>query len=993
MRITKKINKITRLTISSKRNYWSLGFPKRNHSPNKTVAGASRGYPTNIHTTKRSFTFFRENWKYISKSIIDIQKNVMDRLGKSAFINIYESTRAMRWNINYGRVSCGSMFTMVQFRYRIRGGYGYGAGTLPKRSGEVSKLKGTFLGRIGEVSKLKGTFLVCIGEVSKLAFLFISQLKRSKCVTSNPLIPFSLTSKIMASQEHDRETAEDQPPLWGYVTKLEKLSGTGGGCGVSICKKPTKTEKREMKQLDDEYDKKKAESQAKEVQLPCEAGGRFKKRKGISTPIEKAFGVEIRDQLDQEIARMFYTGGLPFNLARNPNYVRAFQFAATNKIDGYVPPGYNKLRTTLLQKEKDHVHKLLEPLRSTWKDKGVSIVSDGWSDPTRKPLINFIATSCTGPLFLKAVNCFGEVKDRNFIANLMKEVINEIGHQNAAGEIIESQFPHIFWTPCVVHTLNLALKNICSPRNVETNQLTYAECSWIKVVHGEALEIKNFIMNHNMRLSIFSKFTPLRLLSVADTRFASIIVMLKRLKLIKRPLQSMVISDEWSSYRLDDSQQANHVKEYILNDEWWDQVSYILSFTGPIYEMIRVCDTDKPSLHLVYEMWDSMIEKVKFEIYKKENRPTSQLKSRSFENSYIPENPRTPKPLTFSKNRLRGAKNRSNLRLVAKKNFRKNNFFFSKSLHICKKKIRAYVHVLRFCFKNAQIPEIFLKFFYRSLYTTYLKVEKKYRFFGNFFQRILFILNVLEGSEVGFLKGITDPPLYSSNNTSLGHPPILTTREDGLAEGGVTAWWWLGDVGFVNKGNRRCAGGTESGDDDWGDGGRRLVLEEDAIWKTKDFIFLEKFGKLKQPNAKTENFSNTKRTLRVSDCQNFQMDLTGVRHNQSPSSHQELEYGTINRRVLSFAYHRRLQSIGDNQQSIDNLLPSLFTALRQSIDDLLPSLFTASSIDREYGASLPRLQAFDIGIELLAISDYMFPNFCRFVPYSDSECFKISKTN
>ncbi|KAL4580184.1 hypothetical protein LXL04_016366 [Taraxacum kok-saghyz] len=80
-------------------------------------------------------------------------------------------------------------------------------------------------------------------------------------------------------------------------------------------------------------------------------------------------------------------------------------------------------------------------------------------------------------------------------------------------------------------------------------------------------------------------------------------------------------------------------------------------------------------------------------------------KSRSFENSYIPENPRTPNPLTFSKNRLRGAKNRSNLRLFA----------------YVQKKIRAYVHVLRFCFKNAQIPEMFLKFFYRSLYTTYLK--------------------------------------------------------------------------------------------------------------------------------------------------------------------------------------------------------------------------------------------------------------------------------
>ncbi|KAL4590207.1 hypothetical protein LXL04_003133 [Taraxacum kok-saghyz] len=46
MRIPKQINKITRLTVLSKRNYWSLDFSKRNHSPNKTVAGASRGYPT-----------------------------------------------------------------------------------------------------------------------------------------------------------------------------------------------------------------------------------------------------------------------------------------------------------------------------------------------------------------------------------------------------------------------------------------------------------------------------------------------------------------------------------------------------------------------------------------------------------------------------------------------------------------------------------------------------------------------------------------------------------------------------------------------------------------------------------------------------------------------------------------------------------------------------------------------------------------------------------
>ncbi|KAL4580066.1 hypothetical protein LXL04_016242 [Taraxacum kok-saghyz] len=58
----------------------------------------------------------------------------------------------------------------------------------------------------------------------------------------------------------------------------------------------------------------------------------------------------------------------------------------------------------------------------------------------------------------------------------------------------------------------------------------------------------------------------------------------------------------------------------------------------------------------------------------------------SFENSYIPENPRTLKPLTFSKKRLRGAKNRSNTSPVAKKISEKNDFFFQK-LCICAKNI------------------------------------------------------------------------------------------------------------------------------------------------------------------------------------------------------------------------------------------------------------------------------------------------------------------
>ncbi|KAJ9556720.1 hypothetical protein OSB04_011334 [Centaurea solstitialis] len=227
----------------------------------------------------------------------------------------------------------------------------------------------------------------------------------------------------MASEEQQTQgssssiSTTDQPSLWDHVTRLEKLPGSGG-CWKFKCNYCSEIRQGSYSRVranllgikDDAYEEKKLESQAKDVELPCEAGVGFKKRKTISTPIQRAFG--------------------------------------------------------------------------------------------------------NGPLFLKSVNCFGEVKDRFFIAELMKEVINEVGHQNVVQIITDNA------ANCKA--------------NVETNQLKYEQCSWIKEVHEEALAIKNFIMNHNMRLSIFTKFTPLRLLSVADTCFASIIVMLKRLKLIKR---------------------------------------------------------------------------------------------------------------------------------------------------------------------------------------------------------------------------------------------------------------------------------------------------------------------------------------------------------------------------------------------------------------------------------------------------------------------------
>jgi hypothetical protein len=68
-----------------------------------------------------------------------------------------------------------------------------------------------------------------------------------------------------------------------------------------------------------------------------------------------------------------------------------------------VPPSSERLRTTLLVKEKE-VDKILEPIKSSQPSSGVSIISDGWIDAKHHPLINFMVSSLNRPVFLKVVD-------------------------------------------------------------------------------------------------------------------------------------------------------------------------------------------------------------------------------------------------------------------------------------------------------------------------------------------------------------------------------------------------------------------------------------------------------------------------------------------------------------------------------------------------------------------------------------------------------------
>ncbi|RDY02831.1 hypothetical protein CR513_13668, partial [Mucuna pruriens] len=82
---------------------------------------------------------------------------------------------------------------------------------------------------------------------------------------------------------------------------------------------------------------------------------------------------------------------------------------------------------------------------------------------------------------LRGSNFLGVID--TYMADMMGEVIKEVGEQNM---------------------------NICTIKNNEKNEVACSENSWITEVVDDVSFVRNFIMTHSMRLSIFNYLSPLK---------------------------------------------------------------------------------------------------------------------------------------------------------------------------------------------------------------------------------------------------------------------------------------------------------------------------------------------------------------------------------------------------------------------------------------------------------------------------------------------------
>ncbi|XP_073219750.1 uncharacterized protein [Cicer arietinum] len=325
--------------------------------------------------------------------------------------------------------------------------------------------------------------------------------------------------------------------------------------------------------------------------------GKDKRQTSIIDTCDK----EARARTVQYIARFFYTNGIAFNVASSKSFKLMLE-AVGNYGLHLKPTRYHELRVPLLEKELEYTKALLNGHQLHRAKYGCSIMSDGWTDRKNRTLINFLVNSTAGTMFVKSIDASAYMKTGIKIFELLDNFVEEIGEQNIvqvvtdngsnyvlAGKLLTAKRPHLFWTPCAAHCLDLMLEDI-------------GKIAKVKMVIQKGISLVGFIYNHTLALNIMRKNTGnVELVRHGVTRFATTFLTLQRLHKQKTNLRKMFTSEEWLKSKAANDPKGKKATRIVLLTSFWNDIIYTLKVMEPLVQVLRLVDNEKkPAMGYIY---------------------------------------------------------------------------------------------------------------------------------------------------------------------------------------------------------------------------------------------------------------------------------------------------------------------------------------------------------------------------------------------------------
>lgn len=269
---------------------------------------------------------------------------------------------------------------------------------------------------------------------------------------------------------------------------------------------------------------------------------------------------------------------------------------------GYVPPTVNRLRGPLLEAEVATFEEMRKKHENKWSMDGCTLMSDGWTDQKGRTIINFLVNSAAGSFYLYSIDASSSEKTAEFIARTLDDAMQNVGVKNVvqictdnaanyvrAGKILMDKYPHLYWTPCVAHCIDLILEDI-------------GKIPTFKKVITSGRQITSYIYGHSILHSEFLQLSGNKeLVRCGVTRFATSFLTLQSLRENRFHLGKL----DWQKWLEVGS--GEEVHRNVFARAFWAGVEDCLKASQPLVALLRLVDSDHtPCMGFISQFFDKV---------------------------------------------------------------------------------------------------------------------------------------------------------------------------------------------------------------------------------------------------------------------------------------------------------------------------------------------------------------------------------------------------
>ncbi|MQM17748.1 hypothetical protein Taro_050725 [Colocasia esculenta] len=131
----------------------------------------------------------------------------------------------------------------------------------------------------------------------------------------------------------------------------------------------------------------------------------------------------------KNIVKWFLHAGVPTHTTSSP-YFQTMIDSIGEVGPGLKAPTPKDIYGKHLKEELAETKEWVASFKAIWMARGCTLICDGWTETTRRSMINFLVYCSEGTVFIKSVDASGQIKNAEYLLRLMDEMVEEISEEN-----------------------------------------------------------------------------------------------------------------------------------------------------------------------------------------------------------------------------------------------------------------------------------------------------------------------------------------------------------------------------------------------------------------------------------------------------------------------------------------------------------------------------------------------------------------------------------